>query len=357
MATSLDRPIVNRVVPRPRFARELEVPALQLPAGKQIGAVLDACYASDGSYWLIHQPNAQGLDPQVEGADYWLPPVVHLSADDRFLAAWGGKDHIPSVDGISQWPAALEGLECDDEGNLWLFGYREPPNEADSAVLKFAPQGELLLRIGQRGRPGTDEDTRHLNAPTACYHDIATREVFIADGYGNRRIIAFNSDTGVFTRMWGAYGKQPSELTEEEGFARPVHDVARGPGGKLYVADRQKGRVQEFELVPGGARFLREVWIAQGTSVFGTGAAWDILFPAGGQYMYVNDGANFRVWTVDLASFEVLGATTVHDEYEVDANRAMHFSLNHRFALAPNGDLLMACVNRGLRRLKYLGVR
>ncbi len=354
MATTLERPTTS--VARPRFARGIETPALALPEGKAIGAVLDVCYAPDGSYWLIHQPNAQGQEPEADGLAKWLPPVVHLSADDVFIDAWGGKDHVPAVDGVSQWPVALEGLECDGEGNLWLFGFRQDPVGGDHAVLKLSPSGELLLRIGQRGRPGTDEDTQYLNGSTACYHDIATREVFITDGYGNRRVIAFNSDTGAFTRMWGAYGKQPSELSEAESFALPVHDIARGDDGKLYIADRTRGRIQEFELIPGGARFLREVWIAQGTSVFGTGSAWGVLLPPGGQYIYVNDGANLRVWTIDLATFKVLGATTTHDEYEVDANRPIHFSLNHRFALAPNGDLLLACVNRGLRRMKYLGV-
>jgi sugar lactone lactonase YvrE len=353
MATTLERPTGGKA--RPRFARDLEIPALKLPDGKRIGSVLDVAVAPDGSYWLCHQPNAQGLEPDVEGASYWLPPIVHLSADDRFLGAFG-KEHVPAVDGISQWPAALEGLECDGEGNLWLFGYKEPPNEADSAVLKLSPTGELLLRIGQRGVAGDDRDTAHLNAPTACYHDIATREVFVSDGYGNRRIIGFNSDTGAFTRMWGAYGKQPWELTEEESYARPVHDVACGPDGHLYVSDRTRGRVQEFELVPGGARYLREVWLAQGTSVFGTGAAWNVEFSPDGQYLYVGDGANFRIWILDRETMAILGATTAHDEYEIEANRPIHFSLVHRFAVEPNGDMLLACVNRGLRRLKFIGV-
>ena len=111
-----------------------------------------------------------------------------------------------------------------------------------------------------------------------------------------------------------------------------------------------------IELVPGGARFIREVWLAQGTSVFGTGAAWNVEFSPDGRYLYVGDGANFRIWILDRESMEILGATTVHDEYEVEANRPIHFSLTHRFAVEPNGDMLLACVNRGLRRLKFIGV-
>jgi hypothetical protein len=71
--------------------------------------------------------------------------------------------------------------------------------------------------------------------------------------------------------------------------------------------------------------------------------------------MYVADGSNFRVWTVAMDTFEVIGSTTVHTEHEQDVNQQIFFGLLHRFWAAPNGDLLLACVNRGLKRLKYLG--
>src|SRR5262249_51984125 len=158
--------------------------------------------------------------------------------------------------------------------------------------------GELLLRIGQRGQPGGDDDTELLDRATSCYHDVESREVFIADGYGNHRVIAFNSHTGEFTRMWAAYGKQPSSLPAVDAFGNPVHKVARGPDGRIYVGDRIKGRVQEFELIPDGARFLREVVIAPGTAGFGS--AFDLAFEPDGKFMYVADGSNHRVWTVDL---------------------------------------------------------
>src|SRR4029077_12066889 len=116
------------------------------------------------------------------------------------------------------------------------------------AVLKFSPAGELLLRIGQRGKAGDDDDTQFLNRPTTRYHDPETREVFVTDGYGNHRVISFNADSGAFIRMWGAYGKKPSMLepeapkaaygrpptSQQPDYGSPVHKVARGPDGKLY---------------------------------------------------------------------------------------------------------------------------
>ncbi len=342
----------HKTKPRPRFAKELETPVFKLPAGKQIGSVLAANFAPNGDLYILHQGNAQGVDTGAQQSD-WLPPLVHLNAKGEFLNAWGGPDHIPKVDGVSQWPAALEGLECDDDGNLWIFGYKAD----DDAVLKFSPDGKLLLRIGQRGKQGGDDDTQYLGGPTACHHDTKTREVFISDGYRNRRIIAFNSDTGAFTRMWGAYGKKPSSMSEAEGFAKRMHKVIRSPTGRLVVADRDKGWIQEFEVTPTEVRYIREVFIAPGTRVLNTGAAWDIAFTKDGKFMYVADGANFRVWVLDYETFAILGSTSVTTEHENEENLPIHYGVLHRFTVEPNGDLLLSCSRRGLKRLKFEGVR
>ncbi len=164
--SSLDR--MERA--RPRFSRDVETPCLQLPAGKKIASVLAVAVAPNGDIFLLHQPNAQGMHPGVEQLGHWLPPLVHLSAAGDFIDAWGGADHVPSANGVSQWPEKLEGLECDANGDLWIFGY----GANDNAVLRFSPAGELLLRIGQRGTRGADTDTAHLGSPTSCHHDIGS---------------------------------------------------------------------------------------------------------------------------------------------------------------------------------------
>lgn len=354
MATTLDRAADAKPAarPRPRFAREVETPAFDLPDGKALGAVLACTRGPNGDLFILHQPNAQGVAPGSEKDARWLPPLVHLSQDGRFINAWGGPDHVPAVGGVPQWPVAVEGLECDDEGNLWIFGYKT----GDNAVLKFSQAGELLLRIGERGKTGDDSDTRYLDRPTACHHDVANREVFIADGYGNNRVIAFNSDTGEFTRLWGAYDGPPRPVEYPDGLQAVVHKVARGPNGNLYVADRTGCKIREFELVPGGARCVRTVDVAPGTKVRTTGSCWDIGFSHDGDFMYIADGSNFRVWIVAMDSFEVLGSTTVSHEHENEVNQPIHYSLLHRFTVEANGDLLLAMVNAGVKRLKFLGV-
>jgi hypothetical protein len=337
------------MAPRPRFSPEIEPFEVQLPPGKKLGGVIACDYSPDGDLLVLHQPNPPGNEiPGLDPDDY-VAMVARFRPDGSFVEAWGGPDHVPAVDGVQQWPAGVEGLECDADGNIWIFGYYA----GDDNVLKFSPSGELLRRFGQRGRRGTDADTTLLGGPTSCFHDTETREVFFSDGYGNHRVIAFNSDTGEFTRMWGAYGKKPSELSPEEGYGNPVHKVIRGPNGLMYVCDRIKNRIQEFELVPGGVKYLRETPVGIGTMMFG--AAFDIAFSQDGKFMHVADGSNNRVWLVEMADLSVLGWVSVSHETEGDDNLGRVFGILHRFRAMPNGDLLLCCTTKGLRRLKYLG--
>ena len=346
MATAINSPARSGSRPRPRFASTIEPLPLRLPPGKSLGPAIASARAPDGDLWILHY----GRVSPDDATDY-LPHVVRFDPDFQFVDAWGGSDHVPTVEGVSQWPAGPEGIECDAEGNLWVFGYQP----GDSAVLKLSPSGQLLLRLGERGRPGNDDDTGLLgDGPTTCFHDVASREVFVSDGYGNHRVIAFNSDTGRFTRMWGAYGKRPSELSPDESFGNPVHKVVRGPNGCMYVCDRIKCRVQEFELIPGGARFTREVLIAPGTQQFGS--AFDLAFAPGGQFMYVADGINQRVWSVDLETLSVLGWTSAQLASEGEDNIPAYHKLLHRFSIEPNGDLILACTMAGFCRLKFVGV-
>src|SRR5258708_38164804 len=128
-----------------------------------------------------------------------------------------------------------------------------------------------------------------------------------------------------------------------------MHKIARAPDGLMYVCDRIKDRVQEFELVPGGVRYLREVMIAPGTG--GQGSAFDIAFTPDNKYMFVADGMNQRVWTVDRKTLQVLGWASAAPETEGDDNISQHLSELHRFARMPNGDLLLARVRPGLQVL------
>jgi hypothetical protein len=339
----------RQMTARPRYAAQIEQVHFDLPAGKKLGGVIAVDFAPDGDLFVLHQWNPPGVDTGELRADEFLPDVARFGPDGAYKGGWGGPDHIPAADGEQQWPKGREGLEIDGEGNVWIFGY----SSGDDAVLKFDLDGNLRMRIGQRGKPGTDASTDLLHGPTSCYHDLAAREVFVTDGYGNHRVIAFNSDTGKFTRMWGAFGNDPSSIPEGEGFGNPVHKIACGPDGRLYVCDRINNRIQEFERVDGGARFLRELSVAPGTGYWGS--AFDMAFVPDGRHIVVADGSNLRMWFVDIDSFEVVGWASADNDTEGDGNAPRHFGLVHRFRQAPNGDLLLCRTSRGVKRMKYLG--
>ena len=146
------------------------------------------------------------------------PPIQVYTAEGKLVRAWGSKTI-----------RTAHHLKIDHEGNVWV---------ADIGlhiVRKFNPWGEVLLTIGTPGEPGNDRT--HLDKPT----DMAISpggDVFVADGYGNNRIVHFNA-AGQFVKAWGSLGNGPDQ------FSLP-HAVAMDSTGRLYVADRNNTRIQVY---------------------------------------------------------------------------------------------------------------
>jgi streptogramin lyase len=190
-------------------------------------------------------------------------PVQVYKADGTFVRAWGkglvGKAHH---------------LRFDPEGNVWLTDI------GLHVVRKFTPEGELLLTLGTPGESG--EDSTHFNMPT----DLAITprgDLFVADGYGNNRIVHFAPD-GRFLKSWGKMGTSAGE------FSLP-HSIALDSAGRLYVADRNNARVQVFDQ---NGTYLDQwrnlcvpwhVWITSRDEVFVCGSSpdrWKMRLPVPG---------------------------------------------------------------------------
>lgn len=145
-------------------------------------------------------------------------PVQVYSADGKFVRSWG--------QGMFQDP---HHLRIDHEGNIWVADFGQ------HVVEKYTPEGQRLMTLGVRGEPGDDE--RHFYRPT----DMAitpSGDIFVTDGYGNRRILHFDKE-GNYIKQWGEYGSKPGQ------FVLP-HAIAVDSRGLLYVADRNSGRIQIF---------------------------------------------------------------------------------------------------------------
>ncbi len=137
-------------------------------------------------------------------------PIVVFDAKGRYLRSWGkgmfGNPH---------------GMRVDPAGNLWVT------DNGDHQVMKFTPTGELLLKLGVKGKAGTDEQT--FNRPTDVAF-AANGDFYVSDGYGNSRVVKFSRD-GKYLLSWGKKGTGPSE------FNTP-HSVAVDSKGTVYVSDR-----------------------------------------------------------------------------------------------------------------------
>ena len=115
------------------------------------------------------------------------------------------------------------GIEIDGDGNVWVGGNNGDPS--DDMLLKFTHEGELVMQIGGSGQSGGNTDTDNLKRPAEASVYPDTNEVFVADGYGNRRVIVLDAETGEYKRMWGAFGNEPIEASDEQ----PPVDEVLGP--------------------------------------------------------------------------------------------------------------------------------
>ncbi len=145
-------------------------------------------------------------------------PVQVYAPDGKLLKSWGQ----------GQLKAA-HSLRFDGQGNVWVADF------VAHVVKKFTPDGRLLLTLGTPNKPGCD--ATHFAGPTDMVVTPAG-DVFVTDGYGNRRVVHFNAQ-GKFVKAWGQYGGGPGQ------FCLP-HQIARDSRGVLYVADRNSGRIELF---------------------------------------------------------------------------------------------------------------
>ncbi|MCI0684157.1 MAG: peptidyl-alpha-hydroxyglycine alpha-amidating lyase family protein [Gemmataceae bacterium] len=154
------------------------------------------------------------------------PPVQVYDAGGKYLRGWGK--------GIG----SAHHIKIDRDGFVWIA------DMGNHVVEKYTPEGKLLVTIGTKGKAG--RDTAHLNTP--CDMAVAANgDVYVADGYGNARVIVFDK-TGKFLREWGELGSAPGQFSI-------VHAIATDSKGRVYVADRNNVRIQVFS--PDG-KFLEE---------------------------------------------------------------------------------------------------
>jgi DNA-binding beta-propeller fold protein YncE len=223
-----------------------------LPNNWIFGQVSGVAVDKRGHVWIVQRPRS--LSDRELGAQQnppWskccraAPPVIVFDQEGNVVRAWGG-----AGTGY-EWPESEHGVFVDDNDIVWLAGN----GNKDSQILKFTLEGKFLLQIGRSGQSKGSNDTANLGSPADINVDVAAREVYVADGYRNRRVIVFDSETGAYKRHWGAYGKPPSDAATppydparppSAQFGQPVHCVRLAGDGLVYVCDRTNNRFQVF---------------------------------------------------------------------------------------------------------------
>lgn len=330
----------------PQFKFDTSYPK-QLPNHWILGAIGAMWVDSKDHVWVAQRPGSvsnpgdkfgfQGLSECCSPA----PPVMEFDPAGNLVQAWGP---LHEQDGklmagqtwpaeLGEWPSYEHGIAVDESDNsVWVSSYYPPMQ-----VMKYTRDGKkFLLRIGKKWGE-SNEDTENLNGPTSILPDPTNDEVFIADGYQNRRIIVYSKTTGAFKRMWGAYGKKPEGMVggipvevqkkpepyptyptlfdpappgfkddpanRSKQFAT-IHCLKMSKDRLLYVCDRVNNRIQVFK--PDGT-YLREGVVAPRTR--GWGSLHDVAFSNDPQqkFIYVADGTNKKVWILRRSDLAVLG--------------------------------------------------
>ena len=319
--------------------------ARELPNNWMLGQVSGVAVDDRDHVWIVHRPRT--LDARQRGEEGMCcvpaPPVIEFDPDGAVVGSWGGPG-----DGF-EWPENEHGIHVDHQGHVWIGGN----GVGDAHVLKFTADGEFLLQIGRAGQSGGSNDTENLGRPASIEVDPAANEVYIADGYGNRRVVVFDAETGEYKRHWGAYGERPQDTAlppydpEAEPirhYRSPVHGVAIANDGLVYVADRTNNRVQVFQK---NGEFVTEAFIRPETLGSGSASGVTLSEDADQRWLFVPDGTNNVVWILDRATLEVV------DFFGRLGKNAGQFYRLHNLAIDSRGNLYTTEVNVGQRLQKF----
>ncbi len=344
-----------------------------LPNHWVLGQTIGVSADSHDNIWIIHRPgsleagerHAEG-NPQVASCCVAAPPVLEFDQAGKLVRSWGGPGQG------YDWPISNHGITVDSKDNVWigsngrtqasgrgaLNGQDEETSGTfasfhDTMVLKFTVDGKFLMQIGKPSQSKGSNDTENLRLPAKIFVDEKANEIYVADGYGNHRVIVFDASTGKYKRYWGAYGHKPDDKDlgpydpsdpPAQQFRNPVHCAMLSHDGLLYVCDRANDRIQVFK--PDGT-FVKEQFYEKNTR--GSGSVWDLAFSADPQqkFLYMTDGENRKVRILDRNSLEVLTS------FGEGGHQPGEFYGNHSIATDSKGNIYVTETYRGQRVQKF----
>src|SRR4030095_4048774 len=321
-----------------------------LPNNWLVGQVAGVHVDKRDHIWIIHRPASlsdrevgASSNPPISKCCFPAPPVLEFDPEGNLVRYWGG------AGAGYEWPASEHGIYVDNNDFVWIGGN----GEKDSQILKFTLAGKFVLQIGKAGKDKASTDTRNLEKPAGIQIDEAAREVYVADGYGNRRVIVFDSETGAYKRHWGAYGKTPSDAPmpaynpadpPSQQFGSPVHCVRFSRDNLVYVCDRVNDRYQVFRK---DGTFVSERFFEKDTLLNGSVSDLVLSTDADQMFIFMADGVNNELRIVERKSAKTMA------RIGRPGRMAGQFHVVHDIAIDSRGNLYTTEVNTGQRVQKF----
>ena len=322
-----------------------------LPGNWMLGHVAGIAVDKNDNVWIVHRPGSLLDDekgalknPPETKCCTPAPHVLQFDPAGNLLRSWGGPGQG------YDWPETEHGIFVDNDGNVWVGGN----GQKDHHILKFSPEGRFLQQLGKPGKSdGSNATTQQLGRPAHMIVDASANELYVADGYGNRRVVVFDAKTFAYKRHWGAYGERPNDdkipaydpkRPLMRSFQNPVHCVRLSNDGQIYVCDRQNDRIQVFEK---SGKFVREIIVEPET--LQNGSVWDLVFSEDREqkYIIVANGANGYLIVVERESGKTVGT------FSRPGRMAGELRWVHNLAIDSKGNLYTAEVGFGRRAQKF----
>ena len=350
----------------PRFVADPFWPK-PLPNGWVTGEIGGTCVDSRDHVFIVTRGFQNGglVSPEgVGGAPKSIasPPIIEFDRDGNAVNAWGDPSLVPASDPTNAnknavLPNGTHGCFVDYQDNVWIGG------NGDGIVQKYSHDGRhLLLQIGTKfqcdtptgacanvGATGTSKTLLNLPADIAVdpNPDPVTGQrgsVYIADGYGNHRVVVFDKN-GTYLRQMGGVGTGPGLFAAGDG-GHP-HCVVLSREGLVYACDRGNDRINVYRR---DGTFLYDIPVIPGTAALGTaGSAWDVDFSPDRKqtFMYESDGGNEVMWIFDHANRSILSG------FGRPGHGAGEFTFLHMMAIDSRGSLYVGETVGGRRIQKF----
>lgn len=308
-----------------------------LPNKWSMQQIVDIYIDKDDHIWIINRQTDARPDETGAMTNHHIeccvlgPEIIEFDQDGNVLKAWGGPNYAPG------WPGRLQTLGVDRNLNVWVSG-----TTPGDSIIKFDRDGKFLWDFGHRGPKIPANQVKQNNQQTDIFppgigafdFDEDAHEIYISDGFLNKRILVYDMDTGVFKRGWGGHGIPLSEIDndptpdydisgpppDQKQFAPALHCAHPSKDGFVYVCERGSDRIQVFTKA---GKFVQSFWIHPSTQSRGPhcGGIWSTTDPPCGsiynmalstdpeqRYIFVADGTNNMVWILNRKDGKLAGS-------------------------------------------------